>query len=436
MCYATVRSRLLQMTGSGRHSGLTAGKLTMVTKSEIIDIQSQMAEDLAPQTDRLVQQTIDLCNLNSDSFCPPSLEQTAAAVDALFGAHFESVSHRQLPATPWLTDLGEFDSVAPAKMLIYHTRPSAPLQFLLTGHYDTVHRHDGPFQNCKISGHQLHGPGTADMKGGLVVMLEACKAINNSPLADQIGFTVAISPDEEIGSLASGPVLTSLAKDAHFGLTFEPALADGTLAGARKGSGNFALILRGKSTHAGRKFFDGRNAVIAACDASTQLSQLSDEALGITVNVSRIAGGSPENVVPDLAVVRFNARVFTTEQMNIEQRFQAIAESVASQHQLDVTLQGSFSRPPKPMTPDLRAMFDVLCECGQRLEIPIQYNATGGCCEGNNLAAAGLTNIDTLGVCGANIHSNQEYADINSFVPRTQLTAFLISSLLAKQTLR
>lgn len=412
------------------------GDGSMLSKSEIIDVQSQLIDALAPRTDQLVQQTIELCDLNSDSFHPPSLDQTVAAVESLFDPHFESTLHRQLPATPWLTDLGEYESIAPAKMLIYRTRSSAPLQLLLTGHYDTVHRHDGPFQSCQISGHQLRGPGTADMKGGLVVMLEACKAINASPLADQIGFTVAISPDEEIGSLASGPVLTTLAKEADFGLTFEPALADGTLAGARKGSGNFALIVRGKSTHAGRKFFDGRNAVIAACDASTQLAGLSNEDLGITVNVSRLTGGSPENVVPDLAVVRFNARVFTTEQMNIEQQFQAIAESVAQQHQVEATVQGSFSRPPKPMTPALQAMFDVLTECGQRLELPIHYNSTGGCCEGNNLAAAGLTNIDTLGVCGANIHSDQEYADINSFVPRSQLTSLLMSSLLAHGTMQ
>ena len=180
-------------------------------------------------------------------------------------------------------------------------RPTAPLQLLFTGHMDTVFGADHAFQQTRwLDDGVLNGPGVADMKGGLSVMLAALKAVERGSNADRFGYEVVINSDEEVGSLASAALLAKAAQGKRAALTYEPAaLPDGTLAGARPGSGNFAIVVRGRSAHAGRNPEDGRNALLAAADLALRLDQLKRD--GLTVNPSRIEGGSPSNVVPDLA---------------------------------------------------------------------------------------------------------------------------------------
>ena len=113
-------------------------------------------------------------------------------------------------------------------------RPEAPVQVVLTGHYDTVYPQTSPFQVVRTRPDgALHGPGIADMKGGISVMLAALEAFEGCPDAANVGYRLLLSPDEEIGSIASGPVLARFAREGHVGLTYEPALADGALASAR-----------------------------------------------------------------------------------------------------------------------------------------------------------------------------------------------------------
>ncbi|HLO21164.1 MAG TPA: M20/M25/M40 family metallo-hydrolase, partial [Sphingomicrobium sp.] len=147
-------------------------------------------------------------------------------------------------------------------------RPTAPLQLLFTGHMDTVFGADHAFQQTRwLDDGVLNGPGVADMKGGLSVMLAALKAVERSSTADRFGYEVVINSDEEVGSLASAALLAKAAQGKRAALTYEPAaLPDGTLAGARPGSGNFAIVVRGRSAHAGRNPEEGRNALLAAAD--------------------------------------------------------------------------------------------------------------------------------------------------------------------------
>ena len=129
------------------------------------------------------------------------------------------------------------------------------MQAVLTGHYDTVYPKESPFQTVRTrEDGALWGPGVADMKGGISVMLAALEAFEAHPDKARVGYRVLLSPDEEIGSPGSAPLLERLGREGHVGLTYEPALADGTLAGARKGSGNFHILVRGRSAHAGRDF--------------------------------------------------------------------------------------------------------------------------------------------------------------------------------------
>jgi len=306
-------------------------------------------------------------------------------------------------------------------------RPTAPVQLLLTGHMDTVYGLDHPFQQTKwLEDGVLGGPGVADMKGGLAVMLAALKAVERSPSADRVGYEVVINSDEEMGSPASAALLAQAARGKRAALTYEPAaLPDGTLAGARPGSGNFAFVVRGRSAHAGRNPEEGRNALTAAADLALRLEALRRD--GLTVNPSRIEGGGPSNVVADLAILRVNLR---PRDPTIEaEAKRAIADAVAAvAAERDVTIEadGGFGRPPKPLTPEAEKLFKLVRQAGADLGQEIAWQPSGGVCDGNNIAACGVPVVDTMGVRGGKIHSPEEYLIVDSLAERAALSALTI----------
>jgi glutamate carboxypeptidase len=307
-------------------------------------------------------------------------------------------------------------------------RPTAPVQLLFTGHMDTVFAVDHPFQSLTWlePGKVLNGPGVADMKGGIAVMLAALKAVEDTPTAGRIGYEIVINSDEEVGSLGSAGLIAEAARGKRAALTYEPAAnPDGTLAGPRPGSGNFAFTITGKSAHAGRNPEDGRNAVIAASDLALRLKAgLYD---GLSVNPSKIDGGSPTNVVPDLAILRVNMRPRTLED---QARGQALIDTtvaaVAAEHDVQIHAHGHFARPPKPMTPELEQLFGVVKKAGADLGMSVGWQPTGGVCDGNNIAACGVPVIDTMGVRGGLIHSMEEYLIVDSLAERAALSALTI----------
>ncbi|NNM78617.1 hydrolase [Sphingomonas sp. ID1715] len=310
--------------------------------------------------------------------------------------------------------------------LLVTVRPEAPVQLLFTGHYDTVFGADHPFQETRtLPDGRINGPGTADMKGGLALMLAALKAVETTPLADRIGYQVLIDSDEEVGSPSSAALIARCARGKAAAFTYEPALPDGTLAGARAGSGNFSIVVRGRSAHAGRNPEDGRNAVLAAADLALRL----EKAIGprLSVNPARIEGGGPNNVVPDHAVLRVNFRPHTPDD---EARARAHLESavalVAAQREVSIHVHGGFGRPPKPLDPAAERLFGLVRDCGTALGLDIAWQATGGVCDGNNIAACGVPVVDTMGARGGAIHSAEEFLIPDSLPERAMLSTLAI----------
>jgi glutamate carboxypeptidase len=306
-------------------------------------------------------------------------------------------------------------------------RPTAPVQLLFTGHMDTVFPADHAFQQTRwLDDGVLNGPGVADMKGGLATMLAALKAVEQSPAADRIGYEVVVNSDEEVGSLASAPLLAQAAQGKRAALTYEPAaLPDGTLAGARPGSGNFAIVIRGRSAHAGRNPEEGRNALLAAADLALRLDALKRD--GLSVNPSRIEGGSPSNVVPDLAVLRVNLRPRTAEvETEAKRAIEEAVAAVAAKHDVRIELNGGFGRPPKSLTPKAEALFNLVRQAGADLGQQIAWQPSGGVCDGNNIAARGVPVVDTMGVRGGKIHSMEEFLIVDSLAERAALSALTI----------
>ncbi|WP_395001514.1 hydrolase [Sphingomonas sp.] len=306
-------------------------------------------------------------------------------------------------------------------------RPRAPVQLLLTGHMDTVFGNDHAFQSLTWLGDGvLGGPGVADMKGGIAVMLAALEAVEASPLAGRLGYEVVINSDEEVGSPGSAALIVEAAQGKRAALTYEPAaLPDGTLAGARPGSGNFSFVIAGRSAHAGRNPQDGRNAVVAAADLALRLAKAKGPRL--SVNVAKVDGGGPNNVVPDSAVLRVNMRPATVEdQTRAHSLIDAAVAMVAAEHGVAIHVHGSFARPPKPMTPAAEQLFGLVKRAGADLGQAIAWQPTGGVCDGNNIAACGVPVIDTMGVRGGKIHSMEEYLIVESLAERAALSALTL----------
>ena len=323
---------------------------------------------------------------------------------------------------------GKAFDVPHGRNLHLKVRPDAPVQLLFTGHMDTVFGADHAFQSLSWldPGKVLNGPGVADMKGGIAVMLAALKAVEASPAASVLGYEVVINSDEEVGSLGSAALIAEAARGKRAALTYEPsALPDGTFAGARPGSGNFSITIRGRSAHAGRNPEEGRNALVAAADLALRLKAATGP--GLKVNPARIDGGSPNNVVPDLAVLRVNLRPETLdEQQRAQSLIEASVAAIAAEHDVHVHVHGHFARPPKPMTPEAEALFALVKRAGVDLGQQISWKSTGGVCDGNNIAACGVPVIDTMGVRGGSIHSMEEFLIVESLAERAALSALTI----------
>jgi glutamate carboxypeptidase len=301
------------------------------------------------------------------------------------------------------------------------------MQLLFTGHMDTVYGADHPFQS--VAWRQdgvLGGPGVADMKGGIAVLLAALRAVEASPAAADLGYEIVINSDEEVGSPGSAALIAQAARGKRAALTYEPsALPDGTLAGARPGSGNFSIRIEGRSAHAGRNPEDGRNAIVAAADLALRLAGARGPCL--SVNPARIEGGSPNNVVPDLAILRVNMRPLTTEDQALAQAaLDAAVAAVSAEHDVRIHVHGGFARAPKPLSPDAERLFGLVARCGADLGQTIGWRASGGVCDGNNIAACGVPVVDTMGVRGGAIHSSDEYLIVDSLAERAALSALTI----------
>jgi glutamate carboxypeptidase len=330
---------------------------------------------------------------------------------------------------------GTVTTVTHGRHLLMTVRPECPAQLLFTGHMDTVFPVDHHFQTLRLLDNgTLNGPGVADMKGGIAVMLAALKAAESSGKLAQTGYQILINSDEEVGSPSSAKLIAQLAQNKLAALTYEPALPDGTLAGERGGSGNFSIIIAGKSAHAGRNPHDGRNALLAAADLALRLKQLSRE--GLSVNPAKIDGGGPNNVVPDHAILRVNFRPRTPEivqQTDVDLR--RIIADIEREHDVRAHLHGSFGRPPKPIDDEAAKLFGLVKRCGADLGIPVAWRSSGGVCDGNNIAACGVPVVDTMGVRGGSIHSSDEFLIVESLVERAQLSALTIMRLSEKGTL-
>ena len=299
---------------------------------------------------------------------------------------------------------------------------------LLIGHMDTVYP-DGtvarrPFT---IDGNRAHAPGVTDMKAGLLTGLHAIAAV--LAVAGDLPFkqlTFIANPDEEIGSPASRPVIQQHAGSADVALVLECARANGDIVSARKGIVDLALRLTGRAAHAGIEPEKGRNAIVEAAHKMLAVTALNGRWPGVTFNVGVIGGGTRPNVVP--AEVTFEIDVRATTRAALEAAEAEIAQICATSTVPDVTcsIEEKGRHWPMEKSAGTAQLVDYAVGLAGRLGFPLRDAATGGASDANTTAGLGIPTVDGLGPVGGGDHSEEEYLELDSIVPRTTLLAGLL----------
>jgi glutamate carboxypeptidase len=318
-----------------------------------------------------------------------------------------------------------------AGVLYGRPRPSLPrgervrgLQ-LLVGHCDTVWP-VGTVRRMpvRVEGDTLRGPGVLDMKGGLVQMLHALRAVRELGLRPPADSVVVISSDEEIGSPDSTPLIRRLARRAARAFILEPAFGRaGKLKTARKASGDFTITIQGRAAHAGINPEEGASAILEMSYQVQRLFALNDAARGITVNVGTIDGGLRSNVVA--AEVRASVDVRARTRQDAAEVEAAIRGLRPVNPETTIQVEGGIEHPPMEPLPRNQALWRLARDLGRRLGLELDQAAAGGASDGNTTSQYTAT-LDGLGAVGDGAHASHEQALIPQLVERCALLVLLL----------
>ncbi len=303
---------------------------------------------------------------------------------------------------------------------------------LVVGHLDTVFEAGtAAARPMAVADGRVTGPGVADMKGGLVLLVHALDALARATgsVVAAGRLVVVLSPDEEIGSPVGSAAIRAEAVTADAALVLEPARPGGELIAARKGMVQARLTATGRAAHAGVDPERGRSAVLALAHATVALHALTDAATGVTCSVGSLHGGSRPNMVPAAAALELDLRAPTAVTLaKAEAALAAIAAAPAVDGvHLELLTLGRFD--PMPVTPDGAVLLDTASRVGAALGLVVRAIATGGASDANGIAALGIPVLDGLGPIGGGAHSPDEYLDLASVPDRAALLAGLLLAL-------
>ena len=305
-------------------------------------------------------------------------------------------------------------------------------QVLLMGHIDTVFpagtAAGRPF---RMKDGRAYGPGVMDMKAGIVVMLYVLKLLAEAGQQHQHA-RVIINADEEISSIHSRALIQEHARRCRAAFVFEPSRSMAEVITSRKGVGDITISVKGRAAHAGAAPQDGLSAIQELARIVLALHALTDLDRGLSVNVGVIAGGTARNVIAEQATARVDLRFATkADGEALVQRIREVC--VPSRPGYQVEVQGGITRPPLERRPDIVALFEHVREAGRSLGLELVETSSGGVSDANLIADAGVPVIDSIGPVGANAHSDDEYLEVDSIVPRAALAALAIHQFILEQ---
>lgn len=295
---------------------------------------------------------------------------------------------------------------------------------LVLTHADTVWPH-GTLKSMpfRVEGDRLYGPGTYDMKAGIVGLLHALRALEGS--WPRGGVRVLLAPDEEVGSPGSRAHIEAAAREARAVLVVEPPVADThALKIGRKGVGSFALAFHGVASHAGNKPQEGASAVTEAARAVLAVQALARPEAGTTVSVGRLWGGSAVNVIPAEATVEIDVRASTVAEG--ERVTRGIHALTPADPRVRLTVAGGLNRPPFEPGPGTLALFAQAQAIARELGFEVGGEVVGGGSDGNFTAPLAPT-LDGLGAPGDGAHADHEHVRLDRWPHHVRLLARLLA---------
>jgi glutamate carboxypeptidase len=302
-------------------------------------------------------------------------------------------------------------------------------QILVLGHLDTVYPigtlAQMPF---RVSGGRAWGPGTFDMKAGIVQALFAADALRAVSIETPKKLVFFWDSDEEIGSHTSRTLIEAEARRSDAVLVLEPSLGRrGDLKTERKGVGTAEVIVHGRAAHAGIDPSTGVNAVNELALQIAKLMKMHQPKKGITVQATVISGGTASNVVPAEARAEVDvrcARLADVARVNRELRkLRPILKGAK------VEIRGGINRPPLERAEGVQKLFAHAQALGRQMGLRFNEASTGGGSDGNFTAALGVPTLDGLGAVGDGAHSLNEHVITRALPERAALLAALLSSL-------
>jgi glutamate carboxypeptidase len=301
----------------------------------------------------------------------------------------------------------------------------APFQ-LIVGHMDTVWP-IGTLAQMPLRRHgdRLYGPGTYDMKAGLVQLVFALRALRTNGLSPSVTPVVVINTDEELGSDDSEELIRRLARRAERAFVLEGGEGpEGLLKIARKGVGRYRLTARGRASHAGTSFEQETSAILELSHQIQCLFALNDPARGITVNVGTIDGGLRPNVVAPEATAMIGVRVPTAVQAEELERAIRALRPMSARCTLEVS--GGIGRPPMEPTSRNRELLRAAQRLGAGLGVVLQDAGLVGGGSDANTTSLHTATLDGLGPTGDGDHAVDEHVSISSIATRAALLALLL----------
>lgn len=419
-------------------SFLIATQLTFAAESiepNISPEEQELIDWLQGQESDMVALLERITNINTGSLNKAGMAELAEIfstelqglgfnVDTLPGGLIEMPS---CPGTNYDIDLADH---------VLASKPGSGNRLLLMGHLDTVFRFDSPFKTYRREGDRVFGPGVADMKGGLVVMLYALKALQAQGLLEEMDISVLLNSDEEMGSLSSRQYVEEQARAHDYGLVFESS-GFNNLVRQRKGLGQARFVVNGKASHAGGAHEQGRSAIKELAYKIVEIENLTDYETGVTVNVGIVSGGESRNTVAPCAEALIDLRYPTPEQgvetaAQFEEIFSQVYSYPVDSGEISTNSWVSLHRPPKIPTEASDYLLEKTRAIGRLLGQELGVTDSGGGTDGSLSQAVGLPTLDSLGIAGTGAHTIREEARLSSLLERAQLNAVLIARLAAE----
>ncbi|OCW19046.1 M20/M25/M40 family metallo-hydrolase [Pseudomonas sp. S3E12] len=358
-----------------------------------------------------------LVNIDSGSGYGPGLTQVSdIAVDELKQLGF---TIERVP-----------DAAANSSHVIATLKGNGKAKILLMAHMDTVFKEgsaaERPFH---IKDGRAYGPGVMDDKGGIVAGIYALKVLKNQGFKDYAQITFLLDASEETGSDIASELIRNTAKAHDVTLNLEPGRPADGLVVWRKGSATALVEVKGKAAHAGVAPELGRNAAMEAAHQILQLGKLGDEDKKTTINFTVINAGDRTNVIPDQATAKADVRAALPEEFDrIEKDLVRVsANKLISETEVTTTLKRGL--PPMPQTPESDKLVAIAQGIYGELGKTLTIEGSGGAADASLSAGVGTPTLDGFGIVGGNIHTPQEYAEVESVAPRIYLLSRMIMEL-------